>query len=225
MYKISYSAPVCITLAGDDTLDIPRFDEPFLMCAQDERVMVTVQDSGKAPDKILDTLVELMPLAKPRPYLHVEGRGNFSLRGVQAAHIVAATACYLEYVHAKPPTQDQVQKSAYTLEKKLFMQRSHAQTTTSTQGGLIFYRKEFDFYKSVVSIPAKFPQSFEQWLATGPAGKPSHAQDSAHYIRQLVFAIKTENLTLFQSIWDGTIGDLDLYMNPLMPTHVGLLRE
>lgn len=222
---ISYSAPVCITLAGDDSLDIPQFDAPFLMIAGSTRVKVSMRVSGGEQDELSNLLFNLMPTSKPQPFFAVETEANLSLRGAQAAQIVAATACYLEYVHERQPTTVHVIKSAYTLEKKLFMQRSHAQTTTSTQGGLIFYRKEFDFYKTVVSIPAKLPQDFEQWLATGPVGKPSRVHDSALYIRQLIFAIKTENLSLFKSVWDGSIGDLDLYMNPLIPTYVGLLRE
>lgn len=136
--------------------------------------------------------------------------GNISLHlskavhpGEVAANIVAATACYYEAIHGKPIHATELQKVAFKLEKKLLKDQTHSWTTVSAQGGLMFYRKEFEFFRTVISIPAKFPREFVEHIRLqqhSPDAVESYTD--ARYIRRLIFAIMHEDLKLFKSTYD-----------------------
>lgn len=221
--QIRYSAPVCVTLAGYDSGSVPIYDEPYLMASDAQRVTVSLHTakSGRMEPfvkEVCEILSTLVKSDKTQPSFLITSERDLSTRGAQAACIVALTACYLEYVHTEPPANDLIQKVAYTLEKKIFKNHSHAQTTTSLHGGLIFYRKEFDFYKSVVHIPAKFPEEFVQWLSSRSQIPLKNAtSDMGLYIRRLIFSIMHENIKLFQEVWGGPSG--------FVPSVNGLKRE
>jgi hypothetical protein len=142
--------------------------------------------------------------------------------GVCAASIVAATACYMEHT-GQEASRDVLQKTAFALEKKMLKNHAHALTTTSIQGGLIFYRKEFEFYKSVFALPAKIPNEFVKHMQAGaPQPEKMRNYSTARYIRRLVFAIMREDMEMFKETFDTTRVFPEYMPSMMRPSYIGL---
>lgn len=206
--RCGYSAPVCLTIAGGRS----PF-EPALMCAHPQRVKVSVVQN-ESPQIVPACLREIMQIHSdlyplpdsPKYTWRVELPDGIvdTHMGVQSALISAFCACSLHISTGLPAIPSDVQKMAYQIEKKLFKLASHGQTTTSTVGGLVFYRKEFEFHKTVFKIPAHLPKDFN--IEANLTGQPKRNIDTT--IRRLVVAIIREDEQMFQSTHDASQSDI-----------------
>lgn len=84
--------------------------------------------------------------------------------GVIAAEIVATTALIYEIAMKKQASQEVISNIAFQAHKKIFPQASGFYTSLSSFGGLIYFRKEFEFLKGIYKLPYKIPENIAKEL-------------------------------------------------------------
>ena len=92
--------------------------------------------------------------------------------GSSAALCVAATSAFLEFYTGKKFEKEIINNIAYQAEKYFHKNASGVDVTASCFGGLIFYRKEFEFLKNISALNFKIPKKIENNLLLIDSGKP-----------------------------------------------------
>jgi mevalonate kinase len=99
------------------------------------------------------------------PYVQIISEINsLSPVSVQVATIVAATATLLEYYSGKQFELDIINKLSFQIEKNYFHFSLGFFSSCSCFGGLHYYRKEFEFLKSVSRLNFKIPDTIQKNL-------------------------------------------------------------
>lgn len=182
--KITYSAPAKIILSGEHSV---VYTKPAFVSAVDFHLQVTVEDgTNKAYSEQIEKAVEYTNTlvksylkkenisARVRDFKYTitsqipEGRGM----GSSAAFCVALSAALLHFYTDRPWDKQVVSSLAYQAEKHFHGMPSGVDVSSSCYGGLIFYRKEFEFLKTISALNFKIPKSFEEQLLLIDTGKP-----------------------------------------------------
>lgn len=100
-----------------------------------------------------------------------EGRGL----GSSAAFCVATVAALLHYYLGHEPDKQTVGSLAHECEKHFHGMPSGVDVSASCYGGLIFYRKEFEFLKTISALNFKIPKDFQDRLILIDSGKPEES--------------------------------------------------
>lgn len=210
--KITYSAPGKVILSGEHGV---VYGKPALVTAIQLRTSVTVSDQkidkksenqvSRAFQKIHTVVCEqlsknqLFAHHKP-PFYHIQstipiGRGL----GSSAALCAAAVAALYEYYIAIKPTQEQVNQLAYQCEKLFHGNPSGVDNSAASFGGLIYFRKEFEFLKNLSALNFKLPTQFQNRLFLIDTGKPS---ESTTEMVEIVGKGYNQNTSVFeQTFW------------------------
>jgi mevalonate kinase len=180
---ISYSAPAKVILSGEHAV---VYGKPALVCAIDKRLNFSVKEVEKkknnkddVPISIIDQIVkkylekEKIDFRPKNFYYSIDssipiGRGL----GSSAALSVAAAAALLKFYTGRDFDKETVNNLAYLAEKHFHKNPSGVDNTTSCFGGLIFYRKEFEFLKNISVLSFKIPKTIENNLFLIDSGKP-----------------------------------------------------
>lgn len=85
-------------------------------------------------------------------------RGDF---GASSALHVSSTAAFFEFFTGKPCEKELINTLAFQADKHAL---SGVDTSASCFGGLLYYRKEFEFLKSISLLHIKIPKKIEQHL-------------------------------------------------------------
>lgn len=233
------SAPLSVTIAGDD---VTSYGRPALMIALNVRVVVsasTLDYEGDPRIKDIYTQVyqEIYSAQPSSMKVSVEIPLDAGVRALQSALIVCFVAYLLSQKLEKNAPISEIQKRAFSLEKKLFQQYSHAQTINSIQGGLMYYRKEFEFYKTIMKLPMKLPRGFltdmtlelPKSTQRDTEFEQEKLQESEKKCKRLVFAIGQENLEEWKReiLKSGDHTDIHLSegSDTLEESHSGLIVE
>lgn len=182
MKSITYSAPAKVILSGEHAV---VYGKPAFVAAINLRLQVTVHEGESSRTGILGEIINEVKRymkAKGQPFsdracrLEVVsaipvGRGL----GSSAALSVAASAGLLEFFTGREPEQETVNNCAYTVEKLFHANPSGVDTTASCYGGLIFYRREFDFLKTISKLSMQIPKAFASRLWLVDSGKPEES--------------------------------------------------
>lgn len=184
MKSICYSAPGKVILSGEHAV---VYGKPALVCAIDKRLSITFTSTKKTEYKdnifpILEKSVIDFLKAKKEQILKKEytysvkssipiGRGL----GSSAAYCSCISAGLLEIFTGREWSKEEVNMCAYQMEKYFHKNSSGVDTSTSIMGGLIFYRKEFEFLKTISSLPIKLPENFIRHLVLIDTGKPEES--------------------------------------------------
>lgn len=180
--NVVYSAPGKIILSGEHAV---VYGKPALVSAIDLRLTVTVSDGEpKTNHKVVDHIEEVV-LTYLKKYIKVEkkpcsctydsdipmGRGM----GSSAAFCVATVAALLHFYTGKQYDKQVINSLAYQCEKYFHGMPSGVDVSASCFGGLIFYRKEFEFLKHISSLNFKIPKKIQDNLFLIDSGKPSES--------------------------------------------------
>ena len=195
MNRLCFSAPGSIILAGEHTI---FFGKPVLACAIDLRT--TMSCSEKIQNNSLDTISQLIfdeiirYLKKNNLYKN-QKEHFFQITseipksetfGYLDAKTVALTACIIKYYSKKPFTNEEINNLAYQTEKKINNKKLGIHCTASSFGGLIYYRKEFEFLKNISSLNVKIPKIIEEHLFFIDTGKVNKSyEELENYIGRL----------------------------------------
>lgn len=99
------------------------------------------------------------------------GRGM----GSSAAFCVAAVASFLHFYSKKPFEKSVINTLAYECEKFFHGRPSGVDVSASCFGGLIYYRKEFEFLKTISALNFKISKNFQERLVLIDTGRPDES--------------------------------------------------
>lgn len=178
--KISYSAPGKIILSGEHAV---VYGKPAFVTAVDLRLTVTVEEGEKgtkhqAVDHIEDLVINYLNKSKKvsKKAFSFEVSSDIPIgrgMGSSAAFCVATVAALLHFYSERQADKQIINSLAYQSEKFFHGMPSGVDVSASCFGGLIFYRKEFEFLKNISSLNFKMPVSFQKNLLLIDSGKPS----------------------------------------------------
>lgn len=181
MKIIRYSAPGKVILSGEHAV---VYGKPALVCAIDKRLTMTITPANKTAYKDIimpqleKSVIDFLKTKKSK-YDYKEytysiestipiGRGL----GSSAAYCAVVSAGLLELFTGVEWSKEEINICAYQMEKYFHKNSSGVDTSTSIMGGLIYYRKEFEFLKTISSLPVKLPNHFIDSLVLIDTGKP-----------------------------------------------------
>lgn len=192
MRSVSYRAPAKIILSGEHSV---VYGKPALVSGFNLHCTITLY-AGKGKNKLDVSIQKIYDivfahLKKQTPKLEMKdfrlqisneipvGRGM----GSSAALSVAFVAAILHFYTGKVPDKEVVNSLAYQAEKHFHGNPSGADNTACCYGGLIFYRKEFEFLKTISVLNSKLPQNIERHLFLIDTGKA--AESTAEMVRNV----------------------------------------
>jgi mevalonate kinase len=182
MKFVTYLTPAKVILSGEHAV---VYGKPALTLALGKYIEVTVSEEGPSDadvepfiKPVIETVHEYIKKEFPdtkliQPSVTVVnaipiGRGL----GSSAAFAVGLSAALLHFYTGKEPDKNIVNTLAYKAEKHFHGTPSGADNTTCCFGGLIFFRKEFEFLKTISALNAKLPETIESHLILIDSGKP-----------------------------------------------------
>lgn len=183
-HSYTYSAPAKIILSGEHAV---VYGKPALICALDLRLTVSVAASRTIhADEQMQYIAQKVREYLTRRHIAFNEQAGYrvTLRsripsgrnlGSSAALSVAASAAFLHFYTKKAPTPEVVNSVAYEVEKRFHGNPSGADNSTSCFGGLIYYRKEFEFLKHISALHAKLPAVIADRLLIIQTGKPKES--------------------------------------------------
>jgi mevalonate kinase len=238
---ITFSAPAKVILSGEHSV---VYGHPALVASIDKRLYFSLSEKdffNKKKEEKSKKIVKLIEktvvsyLEKNKIAYH-QKKYSFKIEseipvgcglGSSAAFSVAATACFLKFFTGKDFSKEEINKLAYQIETYFHQNPSGVDNTASCFGGLIYYRKEFEFLKNTSFLNFKIPKNFSLYLIDSGRPKektkkmvkkvfekykknPSFFEnvffDIEKTTKKMVLAIKEENKALFQeAILDNEI--------------------
>jgi len=179
MKIISYIAPAKAILSGEHAV---VYGKPGLVSAINLTMQFAVwNDVNKNIDKAIEHIDNTVQnYLKKESINYHKKQFNFSILsnipigqnlGSSAALCVSASAALLEFYTDRQFNKDAVNSVAYQAEKYFHKNASGVDVSTSCHGGLIYYRKEFEFLKTISALHQKLPKKFEDNLFLINSGK------------------------------------------------------
>lgn len=180
MKSVTYRAPAKVILSGEHAV---VYGKPALVCGLGKYCTVTVSTGlQKERATYIEEIYMVVKNYLKKTNAHFQeqpltitfkndiplGRGL----GSSASLCVALVAASLHFYTDTPPSKEIINTLAYQAEKHFHGNPSGADNTTCCYGGLIFYRKEFEFLKTISALNCKLPQSIEKQLFLIDTGKP-----------------------------------------------------
>lgn len=178
MKKVSYSTPLSLCLSGEYSAP---YQKPLLVVAIEPRITFTVWKDTTVKEKQPEQYRLISQIVKnylEKERIHFSHRSfecdfhcdsflmeSFDQSDVFMAEVVAAVASFLEFYSGKIFEKEAINSLAFEVEKKWFRHHSFGFAgSASSYGGMIYYRKEFEFLKYVSRLAFRMPKSFEESL-------------------------------------------------------------
>lgn len=231
MRRITYSAPGKVILSGEHAV---VYGKPALVCAIDKRLTLTLLESTTT--KYTDTVMPIVE-GTVREFLKQKkepirdcgysysiistipmGRGL----GSSAAYSATIAAGLLELFTGREWSIPEINVCAYKIEKYFHKNSSGVDTSTSVMGGLIYYRKEFEFLKTISSLSIKIPKQFTDRLLLIDTGKPT--ETTGDMVQQVGASFNANPKKV-----EGLLNDIEKitkrFVVSLMKEDIGLFQE
>lgn len=184
---ITYSAPGKIILSGEHAV---VYGKPALVSAINLRLKFSVSALTKLrrPHQVgqyYDSILFISQIVKD--YLirnninFVEKKFDYKIdsqipisrgMGSSAALSVSGAACFLEFFTGKKFSLKVINTLGCQIEKYFHVNSSGVDVAVSCFGGLIYYRKGFDFLKETSDLNLKLPEEITKKLFLIDTGKP-----------------------------------------------------
>ncbi len=183
MKHITYSAPAKVILSGEHAV---VYGKPALVSAIDLRLKFTITNPARSSKDSNNSEAIFLIAQNVKNYLKKQNitfedkNFNFEIEseiplrrglGSSAALSIAVTAAFLEFYSGREFDKETINNVGYLSEKHFHINASGVDPTTSCFGGLIYYRKEFEFLKNISALNFKIPKKFEDNLFLIDSGK------------------------------------------------------
>lgn len=192
---ISYSSCAKVILSGEHAV---VYGKPALVCGLNKRLKFSLFPTDKKnylkPNKdILFISSKVIDYLKKEKIKFNQKKFTFKIEsqipigrglGSSAALAVTSVASFLHFYTGKSFNKEIINNLAFEVEKYFHGNPSGVDNSTSCFGGLIFYRKEFDFLKNIYFLDFKIPKSIQDYLFLIDSGKPMETT------RQMVQIVK-----------------------------------
>lgn len=183
---IRYSAPGKIILSGEHSV---VYTKPAFVTAVDFKLTFAIRkihsheksnqtkEIGYCENVVKKYLQKTKIPFQDEQYMYEidstipQGRGM----GSSAAFCVASVAALLHFYTGKEYDKQIINSLAYLCEKHFHGMPSGVDVSASCFGGLIFYRKEFEFLKTISALNFKIPKSFQDRMILIDTGKPAES--------------------------------------------------
>lgn len=167
MLSIEYKAPVSVILCGEE--GIP-YGKPAVGCAIDAWVSAKIQPAQTAPKGKYTTQIAHEIFARvgkkvadiPAVGVVYPDKVPPNFEGRVSAEIVATTAVLFHYFVKKPAAPEMINNCAFRVLKSINKDSLGLHNSISTFGGLIYFRKEFEFLKGIYKLPYKITPQIEK---------------------------------------------------------------
>lgn len=178
MRSITVSAPSKLHLSGEHVV---VYGKPAVLIATNRRLEITLTriknnelgitnniENIRSKDKYIDHICQIFEkkysvfINHYSLFINSEipvGRGMGSSAALAVALISALTKFY-----KKPWNLGQINELAYQAEKFVHKNSSGGDVSIVTHGGILWYRREFEFLKTFWSLPIKFPNNLNKFV-------------------------------------------------------------
>jgi len=179
--KITYSAPAKVILSGEHAV---VYGKPAIVSAIDIRLRFSIQEgAGKRQDPHVEKIAEIVQKYLTEKKLKGSLKKSYVVTiesdipigrglGSSAALSVAGAAAFLEFFSGKARSPEIANNLAYQVEKIFHRLPSGVDNSTAAFGGLVYFRKEFEFLKGIYKVAFKIPQKIEEKLYLIDSGPP-----------------------------------------------------
>jgi mevalonate kinase len=182
MKKITVSAPGKLHLSGEHAVVYGR---PALLVTTSQRLAVTIQEGDAHHEGYLAQIIKLVENRYKTSFAHVAVTVNSEIpigagMGSSAALAVATVGALAQYID-RPWDITEINSLAYEAEKLQHSNPSGGDNSIVCSGGLLWYRKEFDFLKTFWSLPFFIPKNFSPFTLIN-TGRKETAGDLVTYV-------------------------------------------
>lgn len=173
MKKIVFSAPGSIILSGGALIN---FGRPALTMAISPRVKTIITEAEKlmVKDTYITEAIKIVQNHFEKNNISYKDK-SFDLQvesdipkeekfGYSSSLLVAIIASLFFLYSDRLASQEEIALLAYQLEKKLIKKTYGIRTSVSSFGGLIYFRKEFEFLRTTSLLNIKVPKNIERHL-------------------------------------------------------------
>ncbi len=178
--EVIYSAPAKVIFSGEHGV---VYGKPALVSAINLHLKCIASTvKGRVDNNVTDYIVKTVKnylekknITYTSQNIHLQFKSNIPRGrglGSSAALSTASAAAVGHLLIGKPLEPSLINNIAYAIEKKFHENPSGVDVSASCFGGLIYYRKEFEFLKTVSALNFKLPKQFEDHLYLIDSGKP-----------------------------------------------------